>query len=138
MPARDHAKCIANCLRELADRIESMSVSEIEKCASGEARIVLVLEESPKDLKRSGSQPATSARLGEARTSLDTMTSREEGEQFLAEHFPGREGLVSLAKAIDVRVTKKDNVGKLRERIIEATIGYRLRSAAIQGRGPSE
>jgi len=39
----------------------------------------------------------------------------------------------NIAKKLDVPFQKKDSIEKLKYKIIERTIGFRLRSQAIQG-----
>ncbi len=42
-------------------------------------------------------------------------------------------------KSLDIPLLQRDNIEKLQEKIIESTIGYRLRSEAIQGKNsPNE
>lgn len=60
-------------------------------------------------------------------------TSREEGIAHLDDLGLSRAGLEKLARALDLPVGRSDRVDRLKERIVEATIGYRLRSGAIKG-----
>ncbi len=68
--------------------------------------------------------------VAETLRSLDT---REEGLRILTDFCSARKDLQSLAIYIDIPNSRRDSIPTLRERIIEATIGYRLRSRAIQG-----
>lgn len=64
---------------------------------------------------------------------LQNLDTREEGLRILTDFCSAKKDLQSLAIYIDIPNSKKDSIQTLRERIIEATIGYRLRSRAIQG-----
>ncbi|OYD93184.1 hypothetical protein CDG76_21065 [Nostoc sp. 'Peltigera membranacea cyanobiont' 210A] len=64
---------------------------------------------------------------------LQNLGTREEGFRILTDLCPARKDLQSLAKYIDIPNSKRDSIQTLRERIIQATIGYRLTSRAIQG-----
>jgi len=44
-----------------------------------------------------------------------------------------RRNLEALARSFEVPVRKEDNLERLRDRIIDATIGARLNSQAIRG-----
>ena len=64
---------------------------------------------------------------------LNQAPTREDGIEILNKDCKTRSCLVALARAADLPVQKRDTVTILRDRIIEATIGYRLRSRAIRG-----
>lgn len=64
---------------------------------------------------------------------LKKASTREEGVEILENFCPKKKDLESLAVYIDLPNHKKYTIPELRERIIEDTIGYRLRSRAIQG-----
>jgi len=65
------------------------------------------------------------------------MNDRETGLALLRGEHVDKNFLRRLAKAIDVP-TDRDNTEALIESIIEATIGYRLRSKAIQSNTETE
>lgn len=64
---------------------------------------------------------------------LSKLATREEGERVLKKNAASKEELSQVARCIDVPVRKGDSVDVIRSRILAATIGYRLNSAAIQG-----
>lgn len=71
---------------------------------------------------------------GETETIINRLKSyntREEGELYLLSLDLKRKDLEAVAKALDLPYSKKDTIVKIREKIIEGTIGYRLRSNAI-------
>jgi hypothetical protein len=63
---------------------------------------------------------------------LNKLNSREEGLKLLIDKCSSRLDFESLAKKLDIPFTKKDTIEKLKDKIIEGTIGFRLRSQAIQ------
>lgn len=124
---------MAAILRELASQIEALRVEDVESILTGAKRFDIritstrnVVDEA-KVIKRSEND------LFEAIKTLHEMKTREEGERFLREKFNTKADLVLLAKAIDVPVYKTDTVEMVAEKIVEATIGFRTRSAAVQG-----
>lgn len=64
---------------------------------------------------------------------LNKCDSRESGYAVLTSHLKNRKQLEAFAKEIDVFVMKQDKVERIKEKIIEGTIGATLRSNAIQG-----
>jgi len=65
---------------------------------------------------------------------LDSVITREEGVRILNDNLKNKSSLEGFAKYIDVGVQKIDKVEKIKENIIESTVGARLRSEAIQGK----
>lgn len=64
---------------------------------------------------------------------LNSINSREEGLNFLTSRKLTRSNLESIARKMDIPFSKKDNITKVKQKIIEGTIGFRLNSQAIQG-----
>jgi hypothetical protein len=64
---------------------------------------------------------------------LQLLDTRDEVNQFLAERFTTRALLEGFARHLDMPISKQDKLGDLRDKIVESTIGARLRSRAIQG-----
>lgn len=61
------------------------------------------------------------------------MKTRKEGEEYLLSRKLKRLDLEIILRKLDIPFQKKDSIEKLRDKIIEGTIGFRLRSQAIQG-----
>ena len=66
----------------------------------------------------------------EVSESLTKARSRDEAKELLKDFK--RASLKELAKKIDIPLQSNDSVDKIKERIIESTVGFRLRSQAIQ------
>ena len=64
---------------------------------------------------------------------LYSFNSRAEGETNLNSTCNNRNAFEKVARKLDLPFQKKDNIEKLTSKIIERTIGFRLRSQAIQG-----
>lgn len=121
---RAMARALAAFLRNLKDE----DVLAIE---SGAARIVV-------ERRVSDSRRRPSSRISEPvdyeliRARLTKSQTREEGLAVLSELAPHRLHLDGLARSLDLPRRKSDNVDRLKDRIVDATIGYRLRSDAIR------
>ena len=64
---------------------------------------------------------------------LLAVRSRDEAMDLLIGSGHTRPDLVAVARALEAPSQKGDTVQRLRERIVEAAVGYRLRSQAIRG-----
>lgn len=119
-------------LREISNFLRRLSDEEVRQLAAGEARIVL---DSKKTRPSTRSKERGSVNIARTIEVLGTKATREEGLSYLEQLHLTRMNLRRLADAMDLPVPKSDTVDRLTDRIIEATIGYRLRSAAIRDRG---
>jgi hypothetical protein len=123
-----HIQTMEFCLAFL----KKLSDEEISKIESGELLVQFNLinrKENRKEKKDSITVSAT-----EMIDFLNKVGQREEAEKYL-ESFPiSRLSLEEILRELDHPFTKKDNLDKLKQKIVEATIGFRLRSNAIQGK----
>ena len=64
---------------------------------------------------------------------LTNLPSRSDAQRYLDAGFGTRKSLEKIARIIDVPIIRQDRVETLRDKIVEATVGARIRSQAIQG-----
>ena len=64
---------------------------------------------------------------------LQEFGTREDGRRFLEASMLGKGQLEQLARLLDLPVSREDKADRLIDKIIEACIGSRLNSEAIQG-----
>ena len=74
----------------------------------------------------------TDSQILEICNTLEKLVTREEGAELLKEACKSKEDLNRISKHLDLSI-RTNTTEQLVERIIENTIGYQLRSAAIQG-----
>lgn len=74
----------------------------------------------------------TSIAASEAISLLNSMQSREEAYSYISSRDFKKADLEAICKLLDLPFTKKENIKALHEKIIEGTVGYKLRSQAIQ------
>ena len=121
---------ISKFLSELIKDLESLSESDIKKLNSGEYSLAL------KVLKKNQSQEVKlELDIKKANSVLDELkvcNSRDLGYEILKKNFKNKGELEWFAKHIDIFVMKQDKIDKIREKIIEGTVGAALRSNAIQ------
>ena len=124
---------LVGLLRDLAKQVQALNDQEFENILTGMAHIELRIISQGQNKGRLKKVRLTESQMLEIRNALEKMKTREEGAKLLKEKCKIKEDLILLSRYIDLPVQKSDKVKQLSERIIEATIGYRARSAAIQG-----
>lgn len=120
----------ASAFRRLAAAIERMSDEELARLNEPGTEIeIKVLRRRPKE------EPPAEAKLdlSEIVAKLTSSASRSDASKFLDDSFGSKKALDQIARHLDVVVLKQDKAETLRDKIIEATVGARLRSEAIQG-----
>lgn len=82
------------------------------------------------DVKQPSNPKSPSIDLKEIENTLTKIYSRDEAEELLKDFK--KASLKALAKKLDIPVQSNDNMSRLKEKIIESTVGFKLRSQAIQ------
>lgn len=128
-------KQVARLLRALASRIEASSLDEVTSLLKGQGAL-------SKGKRRDASQddllsteltsqlPPDLPKLAET---LHSLKSRDEGQSLLSSASLTRKELEGLGRLLGTPILKTDNMERLTEKIIEASIGARLSSEAIRG-----
>lgn len=120
----------ASALRRIAAAVERMSDEELLRLNEPGTEIeIKVLRRRVKDERATEAQPD----LPDIVAKLTASASRADASSFLDKGFETKKALEQIARHLDVAVLKQDKAETLRDKIIEATVGARLRSEAIQG-----
>lgn len=109
------------------NKLPQAIVQEIE---NGEKQIEINIISSFKEPNEPMSE--NSIVVSEAITFLNSMQSREEASSYFSTNDLKKADLEAICKQLDLPLTKKENMKTLQEKIIEGTVGYKLRSQAIQ------
>ncbi len=125
---------LVRMLRRCADYLETLPADEADAFLQGQLDLRLALTARKAPPRRKSHPPLQRAELEEVAEKLRLFSTREEGEELLNEVAPTKAILEDLARYLDVTVRKDDRAEELVRRIIQSMIGYRLGSAAIQGR----
>lgn len=121
---------ISKFIGELLKELESLSESEFKKLDSGDYTLTLKIlkKNSAQESQRNVDTVDSNLILSE----LKSCTNRDDGYAVLHRHFKNKKELEWFAKQIDVYVMKIDKIDKIKEKIIEGTVGASLRSNAIK------
>ena len=117
------------------DKLSDEQLEEIERGTS-EVRFKFGKKVTPHiNIEAVNRKGQDTVNLLDAVNEINTMKDRQDVEYYLSTYFPSRLALSSIAKLLDIPVSKKDNIEHIRSKIIEGTIGFKLRSQAIQTSG---
>ena len=122
-------KDILKLLQLIQKELNNLSEDEIDSLLSGEAKLELIIKSK---LKRKSIE--TNIDLHKLESELRELNNRDAGINLLAKTFSTKEELEKFARQLDLPVLKGDKVDLLRKKIVEATIGYKLRSDSIQNK----
>ncbi len=64
---------------------------------------------------------------------LEKFESREDLGLYLKSNYPRKVDVDAVARAIEISINKTSNYDEIVDKIIDASIGYKLRSRAIRG-----
>lgn len=116
---------IVASMRRLSDR-------DIEALIDGQARFVLESID-PAPASRGVLNPATDSKLMKVIAELHSAPSRDEANAILGNANLRSVELRKLMRILDLPVSRTDTVDKLHYKIVDSTVGYKLRSNAIRG-----
>jgi hypothetical protein len=126
-------------LHRLSESLELATASEIEELLSGRA-FLAISKENP--LSRNPRKRETGLQkrdqrnlkhLGTIVVQLRRLESRNEGWSLLDRAQLTKKDLEDLARLMDLPVSREDDAERLRQKIVQESIGARLDSQAIRG-----
>lgn len=121
----------AKLLSILAKQVEKLSESDLEKVLQDQAELKVSVQsiKSPNKNLR----PVT-LDIGEVIEQLNNYDSRDEAFNLL-KSINKRE-LEVIAKSLEIAIQRSDKIDEIRKKIIESTVGAKLRSSIIRGTTP--
>ena len=118
-------------LRRLVEALDSLSEEELKKMSDPQYSIEF------KAIRRRSKDESklhfTDANAEEAITQLSMFSSRQDAQVMLDDKYPSKKVLEVIARKFDIPITRQDRIEDLRDKIVEATVGAKIRSQAIQG-----
>ncbi len=113
-------------LKQFTRFVERLTAADISNLSDGKKRLSIEIV----DGKKSSNEKISSINLQEIADSITKTNSREDAEE-LVKDFK-KADLLRLAKILDIPVQGNEDIVRLKEKIIESTVGFKLRSQAIQ------
>ena len=128
-------KQVARLLRALASLVESSGPEEAIALLEGQPALLRGKRRYASDADRLPLEftPPVPPDLPKLVETLHSLNSREDGLALLSSASLTRKELEGLGRLVGTPVLKTDNMERLTEKIIEASIGSRLSSEAIRG-----
>jgi len=138
--SRDEVRVLLDALASL---MRSITSDDITRLREGSSRLALV-DVSDATSEARSMPAANEGRDASSRTRtpfdpstvlglLDTSTTRDDALRMLQDQKLSSGMLKELASHLEIRTQKGDSTEVIMEKIIEATVGLRLRGAAIRG-----
>lgn len=131
---------LAQLLTELGKKIRTMDEADYAAVLDGRGRLRLVFEASTKPTRdanpEDGEESQNAVDAPAVIAALRLLESLDSGAELLERDYPAKAQLLQICRFLDLPADKKDSASRLRQRIVEATIGFRLRSDAIQNVRP--
>ncbi|MEN9433327.1 MAG: hypothetical protein RLZZ422_916 [Pseudomonadota bacterium] len=128
----DARNILLNFLDDMIKELEGLDDTDIAKLNSGDFTVSLKIVR-----RQTVATKAKNTSDQDFNKILEELTSckdREIGYKVLSSYSLNKKELELFAKSINVHIMKTDKIEKIRDKLIEATIGATLRSIAIQGK----
>lgn len=124
---------IITVFRRISEAIDSLPEDEIRKLSDPQYDVeVRTVRRRTKD--ELAILPS-STNVEDIIKELFEQATRPDAQSFLDSKYPGKKALELIARKLDIPIVRQDKIESLRDKIIEATVGAKLRSQAIQGTG---
>ena len=120
-------------LRDFARQIQAMDDTQIEGILAGELRIEVRAPERERAKAREGKARCSDREIELLRRELQEAGSREQARVLIDRYLRSKADLVHFARVLDISAPQKSSSDDIKTRLVESTVGYRLRSAAIRG-----
>jgi hypothetical protein len=115
----------------LGKAAEALPDNELEKIARGTHSIVIKITRNRKNAKTIS--VADNINSSEIIKKLEEFSDRIIASNYLREIASNKKSLELIARHLDIALSKQDKFEDLINKIIESTVGARLRSSAIRG-----
>lgn len=116
---------IATFLRRLTDR-------DIQSLIDGRARLVVAYNDPSADIAEV-TDSAIETRLTKVARALQEASSRDEADAILRSSKLRSAELRKLMHILDLPVSRTDTVDRLHHKLVDSTVGFKIRSKAVRG-----
>ena len=120
-------------LRDFARQIQAMDDAQIERILAGELRIEVRAPEKERAKAHENKASCSDREIELLRRELQEAGSREQARVLIDRYLHSKADLVHFARVLDIPAPQKSSSDDIKTRLVESTVGYRLRSAAIRG-----
>ncbi|OPL14552.1 MAG: hypothetical protein AVO38_11320 [delta proteobacterium ML8_D] len=131
--SKSHKELIISFMKAVVLQLQATDDSQLESLLTGKAQLefkITHVAKEPAD-KRKDELPEGFEK--NAVEKLHGFSTRDEGERYLEQLCRTKEDLLRIARYLDLPAQKKEPIKQIKDKLIESTIGFRVRSAAVQG-----
>lgn len=122
-----------NLLKRLVEAISSLPEEELAKLS--DVNYTIEIRAIRRRTKDDLALQSLDASVEDAIVEITALPSRQDAQAFLDVRFSSKKALELIARKLDIPIVRQDKVEELRDKVVEATVGARIRSQAIQGTG---
>ena len=117
--------------RRIAEALDALPIEELRRLSDPNCIVeIRTVRRRPKD------EPSlfpAGASVDSVIDEISKLATRQEAQALLDSRYPTKKILELIGRKLDIPIVKQDKAETLRDKIIEATVGARIRSQAIQG-----
>lgn len=124
---------VVSLLRDFANQIQKMDDSELESVLAGELRLE-IRPPQKKSKKQRTRNRCSDEEFEKLQGALQNTDTREQARELIDGILHTKEELTRFARVLDIPVPKSIPSEQIKDRLVEGTVGYRIRSAAIRAR----
>ena len=124
----------AALLNDLARQLGRMDSAKFEKVLSGELRLEVHVAEDSKTRRPVKKSQIPDEKLVGLRDALRKTETREQAREMIDSALRTKDDLYQLTRLLDISTLKNATSEHMKDRLVEATVGFRIRSAAVQGK----
>lgn len=122
---------ISLILELLSKAVAALPDDELDRVTRGTHSIELKITRNRSNTKATAG--ADNFNSADIEKKLEEFSDRVAASNYLQEIASSKKSLESLARHLDIALSKQDKAEDLMKKIIESTVGARLRSSAIRG-----
>ena len=120
-------------LQAILRDVKAMDDGSFESLLAGDLTIGVIPRAAPRPAK-----PAVACseeQVTQLKESLEKVTARDQARELIGGVLRTKRDMSYFARFLDIPIPSKASSAEMVNRLVEATVGYRLRSAAIRGSG---
>lgn len=124
----------AALLNDVARQLGRMDSVRFEKLLSGELKLEVHVAEDSKTRRPGKKSQIPDEKLAGLREALRKTETRGQAREMIDSALRTKNDLYQLARLLDIPILKNATSEHMKDRLVEATVGFRIRSAAVQGK----
>jgi len=117
--------------RRLTEALDALSEDELKKLS--DPQYAVEIKATRRRTKDDSSLLPLDTSAEDAIAQITSLPTRQDAQALLDSRFPSKKALEIIARKLDIPIVRQDRIEDLRDKIVEATVGSRIRSQAIQG-----